>query len=231
MPQTSPAQFRPQLRLTFDDAADELLGRDALALVLGMLLDQQMPMERAFAGAYRLATRMGTATAEPDGTARPVLSAARIAAAEPAAFEDLCATPPAVHRFPRSMAARIQALCAHVETQWQGDVSRLWATAASGTELRHRLEALPGFGPAKARIFMALLAKQRGVAPKGWEAASHPYGEEGFRSVADVVDRESLARVRQTKRAAKASARDSAQSAVTAGSAGGSAESDPPVTP
>ena len=193
MPTARPPS-RPRLHLTFDEAADDLLTADPLALVVGMLLDQQMPMERAFAGPARLAARMGASR----------LSAADIAACDPEVFEQWCATPPAVHRFPRAMAGRIQALAAHVVREWDGEVSTLWTTAASGAELLRRLEELPGFGSAKARIFTALLAKQLGVRPPGWEAASAPYSEVGFRSVADVVDRDSLAKVRHTKQAAKA---------------------------
>ncbi len=186
-----------QLALTFQPDADDLLTRDPLALLLGMLLDQQMPMERAFLGPHKLATRIGVER----------LSAHDLAAYNSSDFEELCATPPAVHRFPRAMAGRIQALAAHIVDVYDGDTSAIWTPAGSpsGDLLRQRLEALPGFGHTKAAIFTALLGKQLDVCPPGWREASTPYGEPGsFRSVADVVDKESLLKVRQTKQAAKA---------------------------
>jgi len=195
---THPASSPPSLHLTLQDDADALLGADPLALVIGMLLDQQMPMERAFRGPHVLATRLGVQR----------LSASELASAELAQLEQLCSTPPAVHRFPKAMAGRIQALAAHVVERWDGEVSRMWTTADTGAEVRERLEALPGFGPAKAAIFTALLGKQLGVTPPGWQQASAPYGEPGgFRSVADVVDRASLEKVRQTKSAAREAAK------------------------
>lgn len=184
-----------QVRLTLDDDADLLLSQDPFALLLGMLLDQQMPMERAFLGPYKLAERLGQSPLDPRA----------IAAWDPEDFARICTTPPAVHRYPRSMAARIQALAAAVVQDYDGDTSSLWATASTGEQVRSRLEALPGFGSAKAAIFTALLGKQLGVRPSGWQEASAPYGESGsFRSVADVVDEESLRKVRETKQAAKA---------------------------
>jgi uncharacterized HhH-GPD family protein len=184
-----------QVRLTLDDDADLLLSQDPFALLLGMLLDQQMPMERAFLGPYKLAERLGQSPLDPGA----------IAAWDPEDFARICTTPPAVHRYPRSMAARIQALGAAVVQDYDGDTSSLWATASTGEQVRSRLEALPGFGSAKAAIFTALLGKQLGVRPSGWQEASAPYGESGsFRSVADVVDEESLRKVRETKQAAKA---------------------------
>lgn len=200
----APSTARPRITLTFDEAGDDLLSRDPLALLVGMLLDQQMPMERAFLGPAKLAQRLGTST----------LSAADIAAADPQAFEQLCATPPAVHRFPKAMAGRIQALAAHVEQEWDGDASALWRTAPTGAEVRRRLERLPGFGAAKAAIFTALLGKQLGVRPPGWEEACAPYGEPGFRSVADVVDHDSLVKVRATKQEAKRAAKAAAAPAA-----------------
>jgi len=184
-----------QVRLTLDDDADLLLSQDPFALLLGMLLDQQMPMERAFLGPYKLAERLGQNPLDPRA----------IAAWEAEDFARICTTPPAVHRYPRSMAARIQALAAAVVQDYDGDTSSLWTTASTGEQVRSRLEALPGFGSAKAGIFTALLGKQLGVRPSGWQEASAPYGESGsFRSVADVVDEESLRKVRETKQAAKA---------------------------
>lgn len=186
-----------RLTLTFEAEADDLLSRDGLALLMGMLLDQQMPMERAFLGAHKLAGRLGVDR----------LSAHDLAAFNAAEFEEICATPPAVHRFPRAMAGRIQALAAYLVGTYGGDPAAIWSAdgSVSGEQVRQRLEALPGFGHTKASIFLALLGKQCGVQPAGWREASSPYGEPGtFRSVADVVDKESLAKVRQTKQAAKA---------------------------
>lgn len=187
------------LHLTGEAEADALLDRDPFALLAGMLLDQQMPMERAFAGPWRLAQRLGT-----PGRLDPVA----VAAHDPAAFAALCAEPPAVHRYPGSMAGRLQALARAVVDDYGGDASALWAGVGSGAELLARLRALPGFGEAKARIFVALLGKQRGVQPDGWREAAGPYGEEGsHRSVADVVDAASLVKVRDTKKQLKAAAR------------------------
>jgi uncharacterized HhH-GPD family protein len=186
------------LSLSQDAAADALLDRDPLALLTGMLLDQQIPMEKAFAGPAVLATRMGTDR----------LDARRIAEYEPEAFLALFAERPAVHRFPKSMAGRVQAMHRAIVEQYDGDVTAIWSEAADGPELLRRLEALPGFGRQKAQIFVALLGKQRGVAPAGWREAAGSYGDEGsFRSVADVVDQGSLEKVRAFKQAAKAAAR------------------------
>ncbi len=184
------------LRIAQDPAADRVLSEDPFALLVGMLLDQQFPMERAFAGPAKVLDRFGT------------LDPAAIAAAPPEEFADLCATPPAVHRYGRSMAARIQALAAVVLADHGGDARSIWAQAPTGADLVRRLQTLPGFGEQKAKIFAALLGKQLGVRPPGWEAACGAYAEPGsFRSVADVVDAESLQRVRETKKAAKAAAR------------------------
>jgi len=186
------------VHLTLDEQADELLSSDPFALLTGMLLDQQIPMERAFLGPQMLAERLGQRPLDPRV----------IATWDPEDFLAICATPPAVHRFPRSMAGRIQALAAAIVERYDADTASLWRSADSGEEVRARLAALPGFGAAKAAIFTALLGKQLGVRPPGWVEASAPYGEPGsFRSVADVVDRDSLARVRETKKAAKAAAR------------------------
>ena len=186
----------PQLRIAQDEAADELLSSDPFALLLGMLLDQQFPMERAFAGPAKVKERFGT------------LDPAEIAAAEPEGFADLCATPPSVHRYGRSMAGRIQAVAIAVRDDYDGDVTRIWTTATDTAELLGRLKALPGFGDQKARIFAAMLGKQLGVRPDGWREAIGPYAEEGSRrSVADVTDEESLQEVREYKKAAKARAK------------------------
>ncbi|KRE42081.1 HhH-GPD-type base excision DNA repair protein [Knoellia sp. Soil729] len=185
-----------QIRIAQDESADEVLSNDPFALLTGMLLDQQFPMERAFAGPAKVLERFGT------------LDVAAIAAAEPEGFADLCATPPAVHRYGRAMAGRIQALATVVRDEYDGDASRIWSDAPTGAELFARVKKLPGFGEQKAKIFVALLAKQLGVRPDGWDRAAGDYAEAGsFRSVADVVDPESLQKVRDFKKAAKAAAK------------------------
>lgn len=184
------------IRIAQDDTADELLSSDPFALLLGMLLDQQFPMERAFAGPAKVKERFGN------------LEPAQIADAEPESFADLCATPPAVHRYGRSMAGRMQAVAAVVRDEYDGDVTRIWTTAADAKEIVKRLKDLPGFGDQKARIFAALLGKQLDVRPDGWREAIGPYAEDGARrSVADVTDETSLQEVRDFKKAAKAKAK------------------------
>lgn len=185
------------LRLVGEPEADELLTNDPLALLIGMLLDQQVPMETAFAGPRKLARRL-------DG-----LDVGKIADADPDEFAALCATPPAVHRFPGSMAKRIQALCQFLAEHYDGHAESLWIHGKpDGWEIVRRLKALPGYGDQKARIFLALLGKQINVQPKGWREAAGAYGEEGSRrSIADVVDAQSLGEVRAFKKAAKAAAK------------------------
>ena len=154
-------------------------------------------METAFAGPAKLRQRLGH------------LDAGRIAAHDPAAFVEICTTPPAVHRFPGSMAARVQSMCAAVADEWGGDAAAIWTRGEpDGAEVLKRLEALPGFGSQKARIFLALLGKRYEVHPSGWREAADPYGEAGsYRSVADIVDPASLTKVREFKKAAKAVAK------------------------
>ena len=183
------------LTIAQDPEADRVLSEDPFALPVGMLLDQQFPMERAFAGPAKVLQRFGS------------LDPAALAAADPEAFADLCATPPAVHRYGRSMAGRIQALAAVVRDDYDSDTAALWTTAPSGPELVRRLKALPGFGDQKARIFAALLGKQLGIRPEGWEDACGDYALPGFRSVADVTDEESLQKVRDHKKQMKAAAK------------------------
>ena len=184
------------LQIAQDARADQVLTESPFALLCGMLLDQQFPMERAFAGPAKVLERFGS------------LDPADIAAADPEQFAALCAEPPAVHRFPGSMAARIQALAAHVEAEYGGRAERLWDEATDGRDLMRRLQALPGFGKQKAQIFVALLAKQLGVRPDGWEKVAGDYAEPGsYRSVADVVDATSLEKVRSFKKEAKRAAR------------------------
>ena len=184
------------LQIAQDARADQVLTESPFALLCGMLLDQQFPMERAFAGPAKVLERFGS------------LDPADVAAADPERFAALCAEPPAVHRFPGSMAARIQALAAHVEAAYGGRTERLWDEAEDGRDLMRRLQALPGFGKQKAQIFVALLAKQLGVRPEGWNDVAGDYAEEGaYRSVADVVDATSLEKVRSFKKEAKRRAR------------------------
>jgi uncharacterized HhH-GPD family protein len=188
----------PTLRLAQDPDADALLASNPLALLMGMLLDQQFPLEWAFRGPWRLAQRME----------RSSLDAAEIADWEPEAFVKLMAGPPALHRYPAAMAERVQALCRVVVDQYGGDAAALWETAGTAKELLARLRALPGFGEQKARIFVALLGKQLGVRPEGWQEVAGPYGEGGSRrSAADVTDPETLAEVRAFKQAAKRAAK------------------------
>lgn len=188
----------PTLCLAQEARADELLSRDPFALLTGMLLDQQFPMERAFAGPRLIADRLGVDRLDP----------VAIAELDPVAFADLAAGPPAVHRYPASMAGRIQALARHVVDEYGGDAATLWTTSPTGADLLRRLRAIPGFGDQKARIFVALLGKQCDVRPEGWREAAGAYGEQGSRrSVADVVDASTLAEVRAFKQQQKAAAR------------------------
>jgi len=181
------------LAVTGNAEADELVNKNPLALLLAMLLDQQIPMEWAFIGPYRLQERMG-------GT----LDAAVIAAADPEAFVALVKGPPALHRFPGSMGKRIHDLCLYLVEHHGGRAEDVWSGVATGEELRARLRALPGFGDEKSRIFVALLAKRLSIAPAGWQEAAAPFGDDVPRSVADIHDGESLAKVREWKKARKA---------------------------
>ncbi|WP_030273194.1 HhH-GPD-type base excision DNA repair protein [Streptomyces sp. NRRL B-24484] len=186
--------------------ADELLGRSPLAALTGMLLDQQIPMEWAFTGPWTIAQRLGADD----------LDAHRIAAADPEEFAALLSEKPAVHRYPGSMANRVQQLCQYLVEHYDGDAEAVWRDAPNGRELLKRLNELPGFGKQKAQIFLALLGKQYGVAPEGWREAAGAYGEEGsFRSVADITGPESLVKVRAFKQEAKKAAK-AAQSAKQA---------------
>ena len=183
------------IHITGDDTADQVLTERPFALVVGMMLDQQYPMEHAFRGPAKVLERFGS------------LEPAAIAEADPEEFATLCATPPAIHRFPGSMAARLQELARIVAEEHDGDASRIWTGAADGKDLLKRVQALPGFGKQKAQIFVALLAKQLGVRPAGWEQAVGAYAEDGYRSVADVVDPASLQKVRDHKKQVKAAAK------------------------
>ena len=187
-----------KLYLAAEPEADALLATDPLALLIGALLDQQVPLERAFRAPYQLARRLGMAR----------LDAAAIAAYDPEAFTEIFSAPPALHRFPAAMAARIQQLCRVLVSEYAGDAAAVWRGAVTGQELVERVGALPGFGRQKAQIFAALLGKQLGFRPEGWQEATGPYGEEGVhRSAADVTDEASLAKVRDYKKQARAAAR------------------------
>jgi uncharacterized HhH-GPD family protein len=186
---------KPSLHLAQDESADALLSSDPFALLVGMLLDQQFPMERAFAGPSILAERLGT----PDR-----LDPATVLATDPQTLADLSSTPPAIHRYPGSMAGRIQAVAKVIVEEYGGQTQTLWETAPDGATVYARLKALPGFGEQKAKIFTALLGKQLGVQPPGWEAAAGVYAEPGSRrSIADVRDPGTLTEVRAFKQEAK----------------------------
>ncbi|MFF3740488.1 HhH-GPD-type base excision DNA repair protein [Streptomyces sp. NPDC002566] len=186
------------LHLAQDPDADELLGRSPLAALVGMLLDQQVPMEWAFKGPRTIADRLGADD----------LDAHDIAVRDPEAFAALLSEKPAVHRYPGSMAKRIQQLCQYLVEHYDGDAAAVWKDAGTGKELLRRLEELPGFGKQKARIFLALLGKRLGVRPTGWREAAGAYGEpDSFRSVADITGPESLAKVRAHKQEMKAAAK------------------------
>jgi uncharacterized HhH-GPD family protein len=183
------------IHITGDEKADQVLEDSPFALLLGMLLDQQYPMEHAFRGPAKILDRFGN------------LEPAAIAAAEPESFASLCSEPPAVHRFPGSMAQKVQAVAQIVVEEYDGQADRIWTDAENGQDLLKRMTALPGFGKQKAQIFIALLAKQRDVRPEGWESAVGDYSLEGYRSVADVVDTASLEKVRAYKKEKKAAAK------------------------
>lgn len=186
-----------ELHITGDPAADKLLSDDAFALLTGMLLDQQVTMESAFSGPEKIRSRMGS------------LDPAAIAEYDPAGFVEIFKESPAVHRYPGSMAGRVQALAETIQREWQGDAAAIWTQdAPDGREVLRRLKALPGFGEQKSKIFLALLGKQCGLEAEGWREAAGSYGQDGaYLSVADIVDPESLGRVRASKQAAKKAAK------------------------
>ncbi|MFI7605341.1 HhH-GPD-type base excision DNA repair protein [Micromonospora sp. NPDC049366] len=185
------------LTLPIDPAANELLNRDALARLLGMVLDQQVPMEKAFSSPYVLTQRLGHD-----------LDARELAEYDPEKLVALFAQPPALHRFPKAMAARVQEVCRVLVDRYDGDAAGLWAGMTDGAELLRRIAELPGFGAQKAQIFLALLGKRFDVRPEGWREAAGGYGDaEAYRSVADVTDAESLRRVREYKQQMKAAAK------------------------
>lgn len=185
----------PTLPITGIPEADRLLESDPLALLIGMLLDQQVPMEWAFRGPATLQQRLGH------------LDAGQIAAMDPEDLVAVCAGPPAIHRYPAAMARRIHELCTVIERDHGGDAAEVWTGANGAADQLRRLKALPGFGPEKSKIFTAILAKRFGVAPDGWEAAAAPFSDDQPRSVADVDSPASLERVREWKKAMKAANR------------------------
>jgi uncharacterized HhH-GPD family protein len=183
--------------VTGDSEADRLLTEDDNALLIGMILDQQVPMEKAFSGPMVIAQRMG-------GT----LDVAAIAASDEEEFVALCSRPPAIHRFPASMAKRVRQCCQVLAERYDGQAANVWRDAPTGAAVKAALASLPGFGADKAAIFTAVLGKRRGVTPPGWQEAAGYYGEPGtYRSVADIVDQDSLGRVRETKQQVKAAAK------------------------
>ncbi|MHB1549126.1 MAG: HhH-GPD-type base excision DNA repair protein [Acidimicrobiales bacterium] len=186
-----------ELHLTQDPEADRLLTKDPLALLIGMVLDQQVPLERAFRSPLDLRDRLGG-----------VLDPGAIAAMDPEALAAVFSTKPALHRFPGSMARRVQELCRLIVSEFGGNAASIWDTAPDGATLLARVKALPGFGEQKARIFVALIGKQLGIRPDGWEAASAPFGAPGtYQSIADIDSPESLAKVRHYKQQVKAAAK------------------------
>lgn len=200
---TVPGMSGPSLPVTGDPEADRLLVDDPLALVIGMLLDQQVPMEWAFAGPHRLRERLGGR-----------LDAAEIAALDPERAEEIFKQQPAIHRFPGSMARRTQALCQHLVDHHGGDAADLWRDVHDGRELRRRIEALPGYGREKAKILTAVLAKRFGVRPDGWEEAAAPFSDGEPRSVADIDSAEALQSVRAWKKMMKSQGRSKADPSV-----------------
>jgi uncharacterized HhH-GPD family protein len=190
------AEPAPKIPITGDTNADLLLEQDPLALLFGMLLDQQVPMEWAFKGPATLKERLGGK-----------LDCAEIAAMDPDAVAKAFCDKPAVHRFPGSMAKRAHALCQYIVEEYGGDPAAIWTTAADGDEALKRLKALPGYGEEKAKIFLAILGKRLHVAPPGWEEAAAPFSDTEPRSVADVADADTLHAVRGWKKAMKAAKR------------------------
>jgi uncharacterized HhH-GPD family protein len=185
----------PILPVTGNPDADRLLVEDPLALLLGMLLDQQVPMEWAFTGPFTLRERLGH------------LDAAEIAAMDVDTFVDVCRQKPAIHRFPKSMGERIHAVCRYLVDHYGGDAEKLWAGVDDADTLHARLRELPGYGEEKTKIFIAILAKRLGITPDGWEGVAAPFSDDVPRSVADISSEEALQEVRRWKKAQKAKGR------------------------
>jgi len=187
---SAPAGAPARLPYSGDDEADRLLAADPTALLIGFVLDQQVTVQKAFAGPLEIRRRLGT------------LDSRKLAAMDPDRMRQAFATPPAIHRFPAAMAERVRALCALVSAEYGGDASRIWQGVDTAAELKQRLSRLPGFGPMKSRIVLGLLAKQYGVRPKGWEKAIPD-----FPTLADVTTPDELAAYQAGKRAWKAELR------------------------
>lgn len=196
---------KASIPITGDPEADALLVADPLALLIGMLLDQQVPMEWAFRGPYNLKARLGGH-----------LDASEIAAMGPDAVVEIFCAKPALHRYPAVMARRTHELCQFLVDHYKGDASKVWFRVTSGDELYRRLRELPGYGEEKAKIFMAILAKRLGKKPEGWELAAAPFSDEVPRSVADVASAATLAKVREFKKAQKAAKRSKADAPAAA---------------
>jgi uncharacterized HhH-GPD family protein len=193
------------LYITGDEATDGLLNSNGTALLIGMLLDQQVPMEWAFAGPATLRDRLGH------------LDASKIAAMDVEEFVGVCAAKPSIHRFPAAMGRRIHELCTVLDDEYDGDGANVWVGVTSGEELYKRLRALPGYGDEKSKIFVAILAKTQGVALDGWQQAAGKFGDDNPRSVADARDPATLVQVREWKKAQKAAQRDKQDRPVKAG--------------
>jgi uncharacterized HhH-GPD family protein len=190
------------IKMPVEPAANDLLTRSPLALLIAMILDQQVPLERAFSAPYDLAARLGH---EP--------TAEELASFDPDALAVIFSERPALHRYPKAMAARVQDVARLIVAEYDGDAAKLWSTAKTGAELYRRLAGLAGFGQQKAKIFTAMLGKQLGVRPTGWREASAPFGDAGtYLSVADITDEDSLGRVRAYKQSLKAAAKEKAAS-------------------
>lgn len=188
-----------ELHLAQNAEADEVISKDPLALLIGMVLDQQITIEKAFSGPLVLQERLGHFP-----------TAKEIAEFDPDKFVEICATPPAIHRFPAANAKRIQDMAQIIVEKYDGDAEKIWTSAESGDDLYKRVHELPGFGEQKAKIFVALLGKQLNVKPSGWQNASKPFGDDNTHfSVADITDPESLAQVRAHKKELKAKAKSS----------------------
>jgi len=197
---------KPSIPITGIPEADDLLATDPLALLIGMLLDQQVPMEWAFKGPFSLKDRLGGD-----------LDAGAIAAMGEDAVVEVFCTKPALHRYPAVMARRTHELCQFLVDHYDGDAAKVWKGVRSGEELYRRLRELPGYGEEKAKIFVAILAKRMGKAPAGWEQAAAPFSDDVPRSVADVASPEALSKVRDFKRAQKAAKKSKADSPAANG--------------
>lgn len=190
---------KPAIPITGIPEADSLLVEDPLALLIGMLLDQQVPMEWAFRGPHTLMTRLGTLDPEA------------ISEIEPASFVQICSEKPAIHRYPKVMAGRIQALCRQVVEVYGGDASRIWGDGGDASQVLSRLTGLPGYGDEKARVFLAILGKRLSIKPRGWAEAAQPFSDNVPRCVADVGSEADLAAVRAWKKQQKAAARSKSE--------------------